>query len=91
MTEIQRSEIAELHHGMCKTPYQANRNLGVLSQMSNLAELWGLRPDCSNPCLSVNWFNVQKQERFFKAFDRSSTKLSSPARRPAPRSPRSGC
>ena len=29
--EIQRSDIAELHHGMRETPYQANRTLGVLS------------------------------------------------------------
>ncbi len=45
VTEIQRSDIAELHHGMRETPYQANRTLGVLSKMFNLAELWGLRPD----------------------------------------------
>ena len=37
--EIQRSDIAELHHGMRKTPYQANRTLGVLSKMFNLAEM----------------------------------------------------
>ena len=47
VTEIQRSDIAELHHGMRETPYQANRTLGVLSKMFNLAELWGLRPDGS--------------------------------------------
>ena len=41
VTEIQRSDIAELHHGMRETPYQANRTLGVLSKMFNLAELWG--------------------------------------------------
>ena len=33
VTEIQRSDIAELHHGMRETPYQANRTLGVLSKM----------------------------------------------------------
>ena len=48
--DIQRSDIAALHHGLRDTPYQANRTLGVLSKMFNLAELWDIRPDGSNPC-----------------------------------------
>ena len=67
MTEIQRSDIAELHHGMRETPYQANRTLGVLSKMFNLAELWGLRPDGSNPCLHVKRYKEEKRERFLSA------------------------
>ena len=66
VTEIQRSDIAELHHGMRETPYQANRTLGVLSKMFNLAELWGLRPDGSNPCLHVKRYKEEKRERFLK-------------------------
>ena len=64
VAEIQRSDIAELHHGLRKTPYQANRTLGVLSKMFNLAEMWGLRPDGSNPCLHVKRFKEEKRERF---------------------------
>ena len=41
--DIQRSDIAALHHDMRATPYQANRTLGVLSKMFNLAELSGCR------------------------------------------------
>ena len=67
VTEIQRSDIAQLHHGMRKTPYQANRTLGVLSKMFNLAEMWGLRPDGSNPCLHVKRFKEEKRERFLSA------------------------
>ena len=67
VTEIQRSDIAELHHGMRETPYQANRTLGVLSKMFNLAELWGLRPDGSNPCLHVKRYKEQKRERSLNA------------------------
>ncbi len=62
--DIQRSDIAALHHGMRGTPYQANRTLGVLSKMFNLAELWGLRPDGSNPCRHVRRFREEKRERF---------------------------
>ena len=64
VTEIQRSDIAQLHHGMRKTSYQANRTLGVLSKMFNLAEMWGLRPDGSNPCLHIKRFKEEKRERF---------------------------
>ena len=67
VTEIQRSYIAELHHAMRKTPYQANRTLGVLSKMFNMAEVWGLRPDSSNPCLHVKRFKEEKRERFLSA------------------------
>ncbi len=35
--------------------------------MFNLAELWGLRPDGSNPCLHVKRFREDKRERFLNA------------------------
>lgn len=47
--DVERRDIAELHHKWRHTPYQANRTLSVASKMFNLAELWGLRPDGSNP------------------------------------------
>ena len=67
VTDIQRNDIAELHHGMRNTPYQANRTLGVLSKMFSMAEVWGLRPDGSNPCLHVKRFKEEKRERFLSA------------------------
>ncbi|WP_417461137.1 tyrosine-type recombinase/integrase [Kordiimonas sp.] len=63
-SDIERKDVAELHHNMRETPYQANRTLGVLSKMFNLAEVWGLRPDHSNPCLHVKKFPEKKRERF---------------------------
>ncbi len=62
--DVQRSDIAALHHDMRETPYQANRTLGVLSKIFNLAELWELRPDGSNPCRHVKRFKEEKRERF---------------------------
>lgn len=62
--EITRSDIAELHHSLRQIPYQANRTLGVLSKMFNLAELWGLRPDGSNPSRHVKKYPEEKRERF---------------------------
>ena len=64
VTDIERQDIAELHHSLSHIPYQANRTLGVLSKMFNLAEVWGLRPDGSNPCLHVKKYTEQKRERF---------------------------
>jgi integrase len=64
VTDIERKDIAELHHGLSHIPYQANRTLGVLSKMFNLAEVWGLRPDGSNPCLHVKKYVEQRRERF---------------------------
>ena len=62
--DVQRSDIAALHHEMRETPYQANRTLGVLSKIFNLAELWELRPDGSNPCRHVKRFKEKNRERF---------------------------
>ena len=64
VTDIERRDIAALHHDMRATPYQANRTLAVLSKMFNLAELWGLRPDGSNPCLHVKRYREEPRERF---------------------------
>ena len=62
--EVQRKDIAALHHGLRDKPYQANRTLGVLSKMFSLAEIWGWRPDGSNPCRHVKRYKEHKRERF---------------------------
>lgn len=62
--KLSRQDISELHHEMRDTPYQANRTLGVLSKLLNQAEVWGYRPDRSNPCYHVKKFKEQKRERY---------------------------
>lgn len=64
ITDISRTEIAKLHHDHRDKPYQANRTLGVLSVMFNQCEIWGLRPDGSNPCRHVKKYQEKKRERF---------------------------
>lgn len=61
---VERTDIAQLHHDLRNKPYQANRTLGVLSKMFNLAELWGLRDDGSNPCLHIKKYKEERRERF---------------------------
>ena len=64
ISAVQRKDIAKLHHDMRDKPYQANRTLGVLSKMFSLAEVWGLRPDGSNPCRHVKRYKERNRERF---------------------------
>ena len=61
---LNRDDVADLHHALKDKPYQANRTLGVLSKMMNQAESWGLRPDRSNPCYHIKKYKEQKRERF---------------------------
>lgn len=64
ISEVKRADIAKLHHDLRDTPYQANRALATLSKIFNLAEVWGLRPDGSNPCRHVRKFRETKRERY---------------------------
>jgi integrase len=64
VVDVERRDVAELHHKFRHIPYQANRTLGVLSKMFNLAEVWGLRPDGSNPCRHVPKYREEKREWF---------------------------
>ncbi|MFH1036432.1 MAG: site-specific integrase [Pseudomonadota bacterium] len=61
--DVTRADVANLHHAMRETPYQANRVLEILKKAFNLAEGWGLRPDGSNPCRHVEKFKEAKRER----------------------------
>ena len=62
--DVERRDIADLHHKHRNIPYQANRTLGVLSKMFNMAEIWGQRPDGSNPCRHVPKYREAKRERY---------------------------
>ena len=64
IADITRPEIAELHHELRHIPFQANRTLGVLSKLFNLCEIWGLRPDGSNPCRHIMKYPENRRERF---------------------------
>jgi integrase len=60
---LTRTDVQRLHHRMRETPFEANRTLALLSKMMNLAELWGLRPDGSNPCRHVKRYPEPKRIR----------------------------
>ncbi len=64
LVSVERTDIAKIHHQLRYIPYQANRVLGVLSIMFNLAESWNLRPAFTNPCRGVKKYKEKKRERF---------------------------
>jgi integrase len=64
VADVTKADIARLHHELRRVPYQANRNLEVVSKIFNLAELWGLRPDGSNPRRHIKKYPEEKRERY---------------------------
>lgn len=64
---VSSADVAELHGAHAHIPYQANRTLGVLSKMMNLAETWGIRDKHTNPCEDIERYPEYKRERFLSA------------------------
>lgn len=62
--ELDRADVLKVMAGMKSTPVAANRMLAALRKMMNLAELWGERPDGSNPCRHVPKFPERGKTRF---------------------------
>jgi len=67
VTGITRADVAKFHHDLRHIPYQANRCLEVVSKMFGLAEMWGLRPDGTNPRKHIRKYPEEKRERFLSA------------------------
>lgn len=61
---IVRTDVANLHHKLRATPYEANRVLALASKMFALSERWGMRPDGSNPARNIDRFKEEKRERY---------------------------
>ncbi len=65
VAEITRNEIDRWHKSMKATPGAANRGRALLSKALNLAEVWGWRPDGSNPVRHIKRFKESDgAERF---------------------------
>ena len=61
---VTRYDIHKSHAARYETPRQANLILAVCSKVFNLAELWGMRPDGSNPCRKIERYRENHRERF---------------------------
>jgi integrase len=65
--DLERQDVWTLHQALVDTPYRANRALALLSKMLNVAELWGLRPDGTNPCRHVARYAERPRRRYLSA------------------------
>ena len=63
VADVKRSEVADLIGRLRGTPTAANHCLSLLRKMFNLAELWGLRADGSNPCRHIKKYTGSKRTR----------------------------
>ncbi|MEO1140491.1 MAG: site-specific integrase [Pseudomonadota bacterium] len=61
--DFSRQDIGKLHGKLKDTPYEANRTLALMSKVCNLAEIWGLRTDGSNPCRHIKRYREHRRER----------------------------
>lgn len=60
--DVRLQDIDDLHRSLRKTPYEANRNLALLSKMFSLAVQWGWRTD--NPATGVEKYPEEKRDRY---------------------------
>ena len=63
VADVKRSDIADLVGRLRAKPTAANHCLSLVRKMFNLAELWGLRPDGTNPCRHIKKYTGAKRTR----------------------------
>jgi len=61
---VRRSDIASLHLGLAKTPFQANRVVAVIASMYSFGGKHGLTPEGHNPARGIDRFEEEGRERF---------------------------
>ena len=62
VADVRYADVDRLHRKMKATPYRANRIVGLLSKMFNLAIRWRMRTD--NPAKGIERYPEEKRERF---------------------------
>ena len=64
ITGITRREVLEWFESLHAKPASANRSLPVLSVILRQAEVYGYRPEDSNPCKDIKRYRRRARERF---------------------------
>jgi integrase len=64
IVDVQRSDVARLHAGLVRTPYEANRILAVVSAMWNWAVRRGEVALADNPAKGIERYPEHGRERF---------------------------
>ncbi len=58
--DVKRPDVASMMKKLAHKPAEANRAFSVMRKMFNLAEVWGYRPDGTNPCRHVPMYPAGK-------------------------------
>lgn len=64
VAEIERADIAKLHHDRHRTPRRANYVLAIAKTFFNYCERAGYRPEHTNPANRIEQFPQRSRERF---------------------------
>ncbi len=64
---VTRQDMDRLHRAKSGTPRQANLILAVCSKAFQLAELWAMRAEGTNPCSKIERYQENHRERFLSA------------------------
>jgi integrase len=64
---VTRQDMHRFHAARSATPRQANLILAICSKAFNLAELWEMRAEGSNPCSKIERYRENHRERFLSA------------------------
>jgi len=62
--DLTRADVTALMRRMAGTPITANRTLACIRKMFSMAEVWGYRPDGSNPCRHVPKYPEKGKTRY---------------------------
>ena len=62
--EITRRDVRAWFRSLHATPAAANRSAPILSVIMQQAEVWGYRPENSNPCAGIRRYRQGRSERF---------------------------
>lgn len=62
--DLTRADVSEMMHAYSHIPSTINRAFACLRKMLNMAEVWGYRPDGSNPCRHVPMYPEKGKTRF---------------------------
>jgi integrase len=68
---VDRTDAINLHTGLARHRYAANRVLAVFSSLMSYAEMRELRPPASNPCRGLERFDEAKRKRFLSVAERA--------------------
>ncbi len=64
IADITKADVQRWFASLCATPVAADRSMPILSVIMRQAELYGYRPEGSNPCTGIRRYRREGRERF---------------------------